>query len=165
MLTCPLQQLAGLFLVPYVIQRLPPGRLLCYGSLCWSSLTLLYAACNNFGAFMALRALLGFVESIIFPCLTMLVQSFYKKSEQPPRNASMYKSETGFENHHQKTLLTPIQLCSRTFPPSSMVSFPGSSVASLRVPLSPVGNIFIFLQGPSTSATLFSCSSSYQTTP
>lgn len=37
---------------------------------------------------MALRFLLGFVEAVIFPCLTLLVQSFYTKSEQPPRNAS-----------------------------------------------------------------------------
>ena len=37
---------------------------------------------------MALRFLLGFVEAVIFPCLTLIVQSFYTKAEQPPRNAS-----------------------------------------------------------------------------
>lgn len=40
---------------------------------------------------MALRFFMGFVESAISPSLTMLVVSFYKKQEQPQRNAS--KSE------------------------------------------------------------------------
>ena len=71
-----------------MLQRVPPGRLLCYGSIVWSSLTLLYAACSNWGGFMALRFLLGFVEAVIFPCLTLIVQSFYTKDEQQHRNAS-----------------------------------------------------------------------------
>lgn len=31
---------------------------------------------------------MGLIESAISPCLTMLVVSFYKKEEQPQRNAS-----------------------------------------------------------------------------
>ncbi|KAM5349780.1 hypothetical protein ACJ41O_006285 [Fusarium nematophilum] len=80
----------GLFLAPYVVQRVPPGRLLCYGSFTWSSLTLLYAACHSWGAFVALRFLLGFVETVIFPCLALIVQGFYTKAEQPPRNAIIF---------------------------------------------------------------------------
>lgn len=75
-------------MTPYVLQRVPPGRLLCYGGIVWSGLTLLYAACSSWGAFMALRFLLGFAEAVIFPSLTMIVQSFYTKAEQPARNAS-----------------------------------------------------------------------------
>lgn len=37
---------------------------------------------------MVLRFLMGFIESAITPSLTMLVVSFYKKEEQPQRNAS-----------------------------------------------------------------------------
>lgn len=37
---------------------------------------------------MALRFFMGFVESAITPSMTMLVVSFYKKEEQPQRNAS-----------------------------------------------------------------------------
>lgn len=40
---------------------------------------------------MALRFFMGFVESAIAPSLTMLVVSFYKKQEQPQRNASKSK--------------------------------------------------------------------------
>ncbi|KAK7710882.1 hypothetical protein SLS63_012845 [Diaporthe eres] len=40
--------------------------------------------------FMALRFFMGFVESAIAPSLTMLVVSFYKKQEQPQRNAIIF---------------------------------------------------------------------------
>ncbi|KAL1875476.1 hypothetical protein Daus18300_003215 [Diaporthe australafricana] len=40
--------------------------------------------------FMALRFFMGFVESAISPSLTMLVVSFYKKQEQPQRNAIIF---------------------------------------------------------------------------
>ncbi|CAH0004485.1 unnamed protein product [Clonostachys byssicola] len=83
-------QLLGLFLTPYVLQRVPPGRLLCFGGLIWSGLTLIYAACHTWGAFMALRFLLGLAEAVIFPSLTLIVQSFYTKAEQPSRNAIMF---------------------------------------------------------------------------
>ena len=33
---------------------------------------------------------MGLIEAAIAPCLTVLVANFYKKSEQPPRNASEY---------------------------------------------------------------------------
>ena len=42
---------------------------------------------------MALRFLLGFAEAVIFPCLTLIVQSFYTKAEQPHRNASKVPEE------------------------------------------------------------------------
>jgi MFS family permease len=57
---------------------------------------MLYAACHTWAGFMALRFFMGFVESAIAPSLTMLVVSFYKKQEQPQRNASKTKfSEIG----------------------------------------------------------------------
>lgn len=37
---------------------------------------------------MALRLLLGFLEAVTFPSLTLIVQSFYTTAEQPSRNAS-----------------------------------------------------------------------------
>lgn len=72
----------------YLVQRLPPGRLLCCASITWSCLTILYPACHNWAGFMVLRCLLGFVEAAITPSLTMIIASFYRKSEQPTRNAS-----------------------------------------------------------------------------
>ncbi|KZZ88165.1 Major facilitator superfamily domain, general substrate transporter [Moelleriella libera RCEF 2490] len=38
---------------------------------------------------MALRLLLGFLEAVTFPSLTLIVQSFYTTAEQPSRNATV----------------------------------------------------------------------------
>lgn len=56
----------------------------------WSVLTILYAACHSWKGFMAFRFFMGFIESAITPSMTMLVVSFYKKEEQPQRNASKF---------------------------------------------------------------------------
>ncbi|KAI1336860.1 major facilitator superfamily domain-containing protein [Xylariaceae sp. FL0016] len=44
----------------------------------------------SWAGFMVLRFVLGFLEAAITPSLTMIVASFYKKSEQPPRNAIVF---------------------------------------------------------------------------
>lgn len=81
------QTLCGMFPASYLVHRMPPGKLLASASLVWSALTCLYAACRQWAAFMVLRFILGFLEAAILPCLTMIVVSFYKKSEQAPRNS------------------------------------------------------------------------------
>ncbi|OAA65593.1 allantoate permease [Niveomyces insectorum RCEF 264] len=86
----PLGQLVGYFVTSYLIHWIPPARLLCIASLMWSCLTVLYAPCRSWSGFMALRFWMGFIEAAISPCLTMLVTNFYKKSEQPPRNAIIF---------------------------------------------------------------------------
>lgn len=84
-----LQQLVGLFVASYLIHRMRPGRLLAIASILWSILTCMYAAAQTWGGLMALRFLMGLLESVNNPCLTMLVTNFYKKHEQAPRNACM----------------------------------------------------------------------------
>ncbi|KAF3768148.1 hypothetical protein M406DRAFT_70242 [Cryphonectria parasitica EP155] len=86
----PLGQLCGYVITTWLVHRVPPGKLLCTASLLWSILTVLYAACHSWAGFMALRFFMGFVESAITPSLTMLVVSFYKKEEQPQRNAIIF---------------------------------------------------------------------------
>ncbi|KAK6220715.1 hypothetical protein LQW54_001906 [Pestalotiopsis sp. IQ-011] len=86
----PLGTLVGLVPASYLVQRIPPARLLCIASLLWSILTICYAACRSWSGFMALRFWLGFLEAAITPSLTMIVASFYKKDEQPPRNAIIF---------------------------------------------------------------------------
>ncbi|KUI67176.1 Allantoate permease [Cytospora mali] len=86
----PLGQLFGYTITTWLVHRVPPGKLLCIASLLWSILTILYPACHTWSGFMALRFFMGFIESAISPCLTMLVVSFYKKEEQPQRNAIVF---------------------------------------------------------------------------
>lgn len=40
------------------------------------------AACHNFGQLLALRFLLGFFEGVTFPCLYIVLNTLYRKSEQ-----------------------------------------------------------------------------------
>ncbi|KAI1265074.1 major facilitator superfamily domain-containing protein [Xylariaceae sp. FL1019] len=82
-----LGSLSGYFVTIWLVQRVPPAKLLCYCSLLWSILTVLYPAGRNWSDFMALRFFMGFIEASITPCITMLIASFYKKTEQPARNA------------------------------------------------------------------------------
>lgn len=66
----------------------------------WGALLMLHASTNNFGAFFALRFLLGMLvhlslssimgvyivsgmcESCVAPCLILIISMFYKKDEQ-----------------------------------------------------------------------------------
>ncbi|KAK8078690.1 major facilitator superfamily domain-containing protein [Apiospora phragmitis] len=86
----PLGTLVGLVPASYLVQRVPPAKLLCGASVCWSILTICYAPCRSWKGFMALRFFLGFLEAAITPTLTMIIASFYKKEEQPPRNALVF---------------------------------------------------------------------------
>ena len=54
---------------------------------------------------MALRFLLGFVEAVIFPCLTLIVQAFYTRAEQPPRNASKSMSMPSLSSRANKVVI------------------------------------------------------------
>ncbi|KAI0018301.1 major facilitator superfamily domain-containing protein [Xylariomycetidae sp. FL0641] len=86
----PLGTLVGLIPASYLVNRIPPAKVLASASVLWSVLTILYAACRSWSGFMALRFWMGFLEAAITPCLTMIVASFYKKDEQPPRNAIVF---------------------------------------------------------------------------
>ncbi|KAI1495433.1 major facilitator superfamily domain-containing protein [Biscogniauxia marginata] len=86
----PLGTLVGLVPASYLVNRIPPAKLLSIASIIWSILTICYAPCRSWPGFMALRFWLGFLEAAITPSLTMIVVSFYKKSEQPPRNAIVF---------------------------------------------------------------------------
>ena len=82
-----LGQLAGLFIASFLIHRVRPGRMLAVASVLWSILTCMYPAATNWSGLMALRFLMGLLESVNNPCLTMLITNFYKKHEQAPRNS------------------------------------------------------------------------------
>ncbi|KAI1636246.1 major facilitator superfamily domain-containing protein [Biscogniauxia mediterranea] len=86
----PLGTLVGLIPASYLVNRIPPAKLLSGASIIWSCLTICYAPCRSWSGFMALRFWLGFLEAAITPSLTMIVASFYKKNEQPPRNAIVF---------------------------------------------------------------------------
>jgi MFS transporter, ACS family, allantoate permease len=48
----------------------------------WGIVLALHAAAESFGAFFALRFLLGMCESCVAPILILIISMFYKKNEQ-----------------------------------------------------------------------------------
>ncbi|CAO3624517.1 unnamed protein product [Mucor fragilis] len=66
----------------YLIQRLPVGRYLGAVLIIWGGVMGATASCNNFGQLLALRFLLGFFEGVTFPCLYIILNTLYRKSEQ-----------------------------------------------------------------------------------
>jgi ACS family allantoate permease-like MFS transporter len=53
-------------------------------------MALLMPACSSFGGLMALRFLMGAAEAIIVPGISLIIAGWYRKSEQPPRNAFVF---------------------------------------------------------------------------
>ncbi|KAE8146981.1 MFS general substrate transporter [Aspergillus avenaceus] len=79
--------IVGMWPSSYLVQRLPSAKYLSACAFGWSSMALLMAACRNWSGLMALRFFMGTLEAIIVPCVTLIVAGFYKRDEQPPRNA------------------------------------------------------------------------------
>ncbi|KAB2574374.1 Allantoate permease [Lasiodiplodia theobromae] len=90
--------LAGMFPASYLIHRLPSAKFLCACSLGWSTMALLMAACHNWSSLMALRFLMGCFEAIIVPGISLIIAAFYKKEEQPPRNALVFAAASSVIN-------------------------------------------------------------------
>lgn len=64
----------------------------------WSAMALLMPACSNWGGLMALRFLMGAAEAIIVPGISLIIAGWYKKSEQPPRNALVFAAMSSVVN-------------------------------------------------------------------
>ncbi|KAH7922466.1 MFS general substrate transporter [Leucogyrophana mollusca] len=74
----------------YISQKLRLAKYLGGNIVAWGALLMLHAATNNFGAFFALRFLLGMCESCVAPCLILIISMFYKKDEQSTRISWFY---------------------------------------------------------------------------
>lgn len=90
--------LSGMFPSSYLIHRLPSAKYLCCCSLGWSTMALLMPACKSWSALMAVRFFMGCFEAIIVPGISLIIASFYKKSEQPPRNALVFAAASSIIN-------------------------------------------------------------------
>ncbi|KAL9546431.1 hypothetical protein MBANPS3_006662 [Mucor bainieri] len=66
----------------YLIQRLPIGRYLGSVLIIWGIVMGTTGACNTFGQLLAMRFLLGFFEGVTYPCIYILLNTLYRKSEQ-----------------------------------------------------------------------------------
>ncbi|GAA5803984.1 major facilitator superfamily domain-containing protein [Helicostylum pulchrum] len=76
-----------LFQLPnnYFLQRVPVGKYLGIIIILWGAVLTSTAAATNFSQVTALRFLLGFFEAGVYPSLTLLVSTFYRRNEQAAR--------------------------------------------------------------------------------
>lgn len=61
-------------------------------------MALIMPACKNWSSMMAVRFLMGMFEAIIVPGISLLIAGWYKKDEQPPRNALVFAAASSVVN-------------------------------------------------------------------
>lgn len=73
-----------------LITRVPPSRYLSAAMTLWGVVSTCNAAANSFGALVAVRFFLGFVEAPFFPGAVFLMSSWYTRAELTRRVAWFY---------------------------------------------------------------------------
>ncbi|KAJ5184052.1 hypothetical protein N7492_001668 [Penicillium capsulatum] len=74
----------------YLIVRLPLGKYLAIAVFLWGGILMCHAACTSFGGLMAARFFLGVGEASIAPGFALITGMFYKREEQPARQAAWF---------------------------------------------------------------------------
>ncbi|KAI0771463.1 MFS general substrate transporter [Trametes elegans] len=74
----------------YISQKLRVAKYLGANIIVWGIILMCHAAATSFGAFFALRFLLGMCESCVAPILILIISMFYKKDEQGTRVSWFY---------------------------------------------------------------------------
>ncbi|KAF9894469.1 hypothetical protein FE257_007972 [Aspergillus nanangensis] len=73
-----------------LLQRFPITKVLGVNVFCWGVLLCCSAAAQNFAGMCALRSLLGLLEAVIAPALTMYTSMWYTRAESTPRYGFWY---------------------------------------------------------------------------
>lgn len=98
----------------YLMQRFPVAKYLGTMVACWGTCVACTAACESYGALVAVRFLLGAFESTISPSLIIITSMWYKRHEQPARVGLWYIGvglgiivgslmSFGFQHYHSTT--------------------------------------------------------------
>ncbi|CDO74070.1 hypothetical protein BN946_scf185043.g120 [Trametes cinnabarina] len=74
----------------YISQKLRVAKYLGANIIVWGIILMCHAAATSFGAFFALRFLLGMCECCVAPILILIISMFYKKDEQGTRVSWFY---------------------------------------------------------------------------
>ncbi|TFK83643.1 MFS general substrate transporter [Polyporus arcularius HHB13444] len=74
----------------YISQKLKVAKYLGANIIVWGIVLMCHAAATSFGAFFALRFLLGMCESCVAPILILIISMFYRKDEQATRISWFY---------------------------------------------------------------------------
>ncbi|KAL2810160.1 major facilitator superfamily domain-containing protein [Aspergillus granulosus] len=74
----------------YLMVRLPLAKYISVSVLAWGGALMCHAAAKDFGGIMAARFFLGVGEASVAPGFTLIVSMFYKREEQPSRQAAWF---------------------------------------------------------------------------
>ncbi|KAJ5102427.1 hypothetical protein NUU61_004649 [Penicillium alfredii] len=74
----------------YLIVRLPLGKYLSLAVFLWGGILMCHAACTSFSGLMVARFFLGIGEASIAPGFAIITGMFYKREEQPARQAAWF---------------------------------------------------------------------------
>ncbi|KAF8211189.1 MFS general substrate transporter [Mycena galopus ATCC 62051] len=74
----------------YISQKLRVAKYLGVNVCIWGAVLMLHSVGTSFGAFFALRFILGMCESCVAPILILVISMFYKKNEQASRISWFY---------------------------------------------------------------------------
>ncbi|KAJ5689846.1 hypothetical protein N7462_004238 [Penicillium macrosclerotiorum] len=73
-----------------LLQRFPVSKVLGVNVFCWGVILCCSSAAQNFSGMLALRVLLGVLEAVIAPSLTMYTSMWYTRAESTPRYGFWY---------------------------------------------------------------------------
>ncbi|KAJ5112895.1 hypothetical protein N7456_001429 [Penicillium angulare] len=73
-----------------LLQRFPVSKVLGVNVLCWGIILCCSSATKNFAGMLALRVLLGMMEAVIAPALTIYTSMWYTRAESTPRYGLWY---------------------------------------------------------------------------
>ncbi|KAJ6003988.1 hypothetical protein N7522_005633 [Penicillium canescens] len=73
-----------------LLQRFPVTKVLGANVFCWGVILCCSSAASNFSHMLALRVLLGLMEAVIAPSLTMYTSMWYTRAESTPRYGFWY---------------------------------------------------------------------------
>lgn len=76
----------------YLMQKLPIAKYLGAVIVLWGLVMALTSLCDNFGQLVACRVLLGVFETASYPCLLIVVNAVYRRSEQPSAYNTLWLS-------------------------------------------------------------------------
>ncbi|RAL08063.1 allantoate permease [Aspergillus homomorphus CBS 101889] len=74
----------------FLLHRYPITKVLGLNILCWGVILCCSAAASNFAGMMSLRVILGALEAVISPALTMYTSMWYIRAESTPRYGLWY---------------------------------------------------------------------------
>ncbi|GBF65768.1 transporter [Trichophyton mentagrophytes] len=145
----PIGAIAGMWPSSYLVHRFPSAKYLCVCSIGWSAVTLLIPTCTGGQSLLALRFIMGFLEAIIVPGISLLIAGFYKKREQPPRNAIVFSAFSSVINGFLSYTVgripspAPLRLWQYLFLIVGSVSMAWSIFAFIFLPNSPMDARFL----------------------